>query len=489
MKLNIVLHYWVGLIGMHLLLRRGVGLSFPPLVIYLASVFTFCGALVLHIAVGHSVFLPAFYLPFLLFFWIHAVKTASWRAALAGGAVVATIIYNGGLNIVPMAIVVVAGCAIVTAAIRRRSEPILLAIAIGASAACFAGPKLIPTMLFVESKQFRDTRGVGARPDWLTVETLVREYVDPYGSTPGPGWYEYGNYIGACAMLLIIASMIWILAFQRRSADWLGVSFAVMGIVLLTLSFGEFSRLAPASLLARLPLFGRFRLPSRYTIVFVLAGVVAAAWTVRTLGQDLIVGLRLQAFVAIVCVLALADLVIHNRPVLGQAFSSDPMPARFHWFSGTGRLVTDTTTDWSNMYPALMNDRSIFNCYEPLQLARTADPQLPLISVDGPAKLDRITFTPNRVEFTAVGGTAPSRILLNQNYSAGWRSDAGPVVRDRASGLPYVTLASGQTGKFRFTFVPPGLIAGFVLMTVAVIASAGLSRFVRTGSSARETLV
>src|SRR5262249_28223791 len=68
MKLNIVLHYWVGFVGMHLLLTRIAGLSFVPIVVYLASLFTLAGAHAMHIAVGHSVFLPAFYLPWIVYF-------------------------------------------------------------------------------------------------------------------------------------------------------------------------------------------------------------------------------------------------------------------------------------------------------------------------------------------------------------------------------------------------------------------------------------
>ncbi|PYR17085.1 MAG: hypothetical protein DMF98_27435 [Acidobacteria bacterium] len=68
MKVNIVLHYWIGFVGMHLLLARVIGLTFGPGILYLASVFTLGGASALHLAVGHSVFLPAFYLPLLMFF-------------------------------------------------------------------------------------------------------------------------------------------------------------------------------------------------------------------------------------------------------------------------------------------------------------------------------------------------------------------------------------------------------------------------------------
>ena len=67
-KVNIVLHYWIGLLGMHWLLTRAVRLTFLPLVVYAASIFTLSGSLALHLAAGDSDFLPAFYLPWLLYF-------------------------------------------------------------------------------------------------------------------------------------------------------------------------------------------------------------------------------------------------------------------------------------------------------------------------------------------------------------------------------------------------------------------------------------
>src|SRR5258708_21024026 len=77
MKVNIVLHYWIGLVGMHLLLTDALGLSFLPFVVYLSSVFALSGALALHLAVGHSWILPAFYLPWLVYFYLRALRTGA----------------------------------------------------------------------------------------------------------------------------------------------------------------------------------------------------------------------------------------------------------------------------------------------------------------------------------------------------------------------------------------------------------------------------
>ena len=79
MKINIVLHYWIGFIGMHVLLTRVIGVTFLPAVIYLATLVTASGAPAIHLRVGHSVFLPGFYLPLQIYFFFQALKTGSWK--------------------------------------------------------------------------------------------------------------------------------------------------------------------------------------------------------------------------------------------------------------------------------------------------------------------------------------------------------------------------------------------------------------------------
>src|SRR5688500_16186740 len=72
MKINILLHYWLGFGGMHLLLTRVVGLRSLPIVVFLATMFVASGAPAIHFFAGHSVFLPAFYLPILLYWYFTA---------------------------------------------------------------------------------------------------------------------------------------------------------------------------------------------------------------------------------------------------------------------------------------------------------------------------------------------------------------------------------------------------------------------------------
>ena len=480
-KIEIVLHYWLGFIGMHLLLTEIIGLTFLPLVVYLASVYTLCGALAMHLQVGHSVFLPAFYFPWLLFFFLRAVKWGAIRDALFGGMFVALTIYNAGLHVMSMMVTTIAALAVVSALSLRSWTPIVLATALSVSGGLYAAPKLLPVTLFVAADQFLDTRGSAVHPDQMTAGMVLRSYLDPYqygnmvvDSSQRWPWWEYANYIGLPAVLLIVSCVIWVLLKGRdRREAWLGWSLALTALLLLAWSAGEFSKLAPASLASHVWFISKFRAPSRFTIAFALIGTTLIGWTAKTLAIETTREARF--FAGLVCALASLQLLTQNRSLFVDVFSVPPLERGFRPLHGPRTLMIDHTSDpyapTSPMFRNLMNDTASYNCYESFQLTHAADADHPLVFTKGDANIVDVKFTPNHVEFSAVGGREPTTVLLNQNYGPGWRSNLGPVSVDPQSGKPAVVLASGQTGKFSFVFVAPGVLPGLLIMIASAILS------------------
>ena len=103
MKLNIFLHYLLGFVGMHVLLTRAFKLSYLPGVFFLSCLFTLAGGPVFHLAVGHATFLPYFYLPWVLFFFLRALEGGRLSYGVATAAIFAVAVYNGGIQISFMA--------------------------------------------------------------------------------------------------------------------------------------------------------------------------------------------------------------------------------------------------------------------------------------------------------------------------------------------------------------------------------------------------
>ena len=247
-------------------------------------------------------------------------------------------------------------------------------------------------------------------------------------------------------------------------------------LLTLALTAGEFSVWAPGAIAAYVPPFSNFRIPSRYTIAALLCAVVTLGWAIKTLDLEGALLPRARIVASILCVLAAGDLALRNSQQLRGVFSQDPIDAHFRWLEGSDVLVTDAHSDpyqaGSPMYRALMKGESFYHCYEVMQVVHTADLEHALVSSDGQSKIFNTTFSPNRIDFTVAGGREPSRVRLNQNFAAGWHSDAGVVEPDPETGQPSVVMSPGETGKFSFRFVPAGLLLGCGLELVAIAASA-----------------
>ena len=482
MKINIVLHYWIGFAGMHLLLTRVFGLTFLPAVIYVATLVTAAGAPAIHLRVGHSVFLPGFYLPLQLYFFFKAFKTGEWKDVLLAAITMAVMVFNGGTHILPMSVAALGTFAIVASIARRDWRPLAFFAVFGAAAAAYAAPKLLPVAQFVAGEQFWDTRNDIEKPDLVTPAILEQTYLVPTQRVGGRlpmqrhGWHEYGNYIGTGSAIALAAGLAWVL-IRRLPNYWFGTSLALTAIVLFLLSLGEFSAAAPAVLSRHLPLFSNFRIPSRYTIPFLQFAALTLAWGFQSAVTRYGFSSRARLAVAIACVAASAHLLVINQANFKGVFNQAPFDTTFRWMAGPREIATDADTSayipGSPMLRALVEHRAFFHCYESLQLHRAAVPERPHIFTEGTVRVSDVDFSPNRIAFNVFGGPEPSKILLNYNWGPGWTSTAGPIeLMGNPGKLATVIIAPGQTGRFTFAFTPPGLYAGMALFAIAAIASA-----------------
>jgi hypothetical protein len=486
MKINIVLHYWIGFVGMHLLLTRVIGVRFLPIVIYLATVVTASGATAIHLRVGHSVFLPGLYLPLQLFFFFRAYQTGEWKYILLSAATLALMVFNGGTHILPMSIAALGCFSLAAAVLRRDWRPIALAIAFGVAGLAYSAPKLLPVVQYVTGPQFWDTRNPTEKPDLVTLDMLEQTYLVPTQDVGSRlpmqrhGWHEYGNYVGLGSAIAIVLGVILVLARRAPTHHWFGVSLAVTTLSMFLLSLGEFSAWAPASLVQHLPLFSSFRIPSRYSIPFLQFGTLALAWAIQSLMPRTGLPRAAQIGIAVVALGASAHLIVTNQWNLKQVFTEPPFDTAFRWNGGPHQITTDNEsspyTAGSPMLRALTEDRSFYNCYESLQVTRAAGPGPQVLDINPSARVTDVDFTPNRLTFTIKDGPDPARILLNQNWTAGWTTTAGEIKVGPPTELSSVMVPPGVTGRHSFTFVPPGFYAGTAVFVIAVIASALLWR-------------
>ena len=482
MKINIVLHYWLGFVGMHLLVTRVIGVTFVPAVIYIATLVTASGAPAIHLRVGHSVFLPGCYLPLQLFFFFRAFKTGEWKYLFLSASTLALMIFNGGTHILPMSIAALGMFSLAAAIARRDWRPLAFALAFGALGLAYSAPKLLPVVQYVSGGYFWDTRNPTERPDRVTLEILKQTYLTPTQEVgerlpmQRHGWHEYGNYIGPLSTLAIVVALLYV--FLRRSpADhWFGVSLAVTTVGLFLLSLGEFSEYAPASLAHYVPLFSSFRIPSRYTIPFLQFAALTVAWTFRSM--VLRHGLSSSARLAIAAVAlgASAHLIYVNQWNFRNVFTQPAFDTSFHWMTGPRQIesIADASpyAPGSPMLRALMADRSFFTCYESLQLAHGSGPNVPQVFDANPGnRVGGLDVTPNELAFTVAAGASEARVVLNQNWAPGWTSSVGPITPPKPTELASVIVPAAETGRYRFSFRPPWLLTGVGIFLIAIAAT------------------
>ena len=486
MKINIVLHYWIGFIGMHLLVRRVIGVAFLPVVIYLATLVTASGAPAIHLRVGHSVFLPGFYLPLQLYFFFKAFKTGEWKYIFLSAATLALMVANGGTHILPMSIAALGTFSLCAAIGRRHWRPLALVAVCGAFGMAYAAPKLLPVVEYVTDEHFWDTRNPTEKPDLVTLDLLKQTYLVPTQDVGSRlpmqrhGWHEYGNYIGLGSAIAITVGLIWVLLRRSPREHWFGVSLAITTIVLFLLSLGEFGAYAPAVLSHYLPLFSSFRIPSRYTIPFLQFAALTLGWAFQSIASRYGLPRPARIAIAVAALGASAHLIAVNQWNLKDVFTAAPFDTSFHPMSGPRQITTEVDSSpyapGSPMLRALMEDRSFYTCYESLQLARGAGPGPQVIDANPSARVRDLDFSPNRLTFTVVDGKDDARVVLNQNWAPGWTSTAGEIAVGPPTELSTVTVPPGRTGRFQFTFVPPGFYAGTAAFAFALIATVVLWR-------------
>jgi hypothetical protein len=483
-KLTVLLHYLAGFAGMHVLLRRGLGVASNLYVWFVAAMFTLAGGAALHVAVGHLTFLPYFYLPWILWLFIEALSSGSFRFATGAAAILALAVWNGGIYIAVMAGVALGIFAVSAALCRRDWRPIVMVAFVGALMALASAPKLLPVLIFAADPRKVDIRAFPPGPDLMSVEMLLTSFFEPFQfrrmrlGGMKYGWHEYGNYVGTVAILLGAGSVVTALARFRVREHWLGVSLAVTTVGLLLIAIGDFGPFAPYSLLRRLPGVADLRIPTRYLLLFTVFTAATIGWAAgRRAGAE---AAPLSQPLAVMLILSTVFLAYCNRRLIMNVFVFAPPAQRLAFGAHPPAPAIDPDTDGfaldSPMFRGLLNNRGVLRCNEPLHLPGRVDATRPILFADGQATISRVNFTPNRIEFAVVTRGGPGRVFMNQRYVAGWGSTAGPIAIDEATQLPYVAIPATATGSYSFTFSPRGLVAGLLALMLGLALAAATWR-------------
>ena len=180
-KIVVLLHYLAGFAGMHVLLRRGLGVT-SIISGSAASMFTLGGGAALHLAVGHLTFLPVCSLPWILWMFIEALSSGSVRSRTgacsadgAGGVERRRLHHrhDGGLRS--------------ASSLRSRlsadatGDQLAMLAFVGVLMVLASAPKLLPqALIFAADPRKVDIRAFPAGPDVMSLEMLRTSFLEPF---------------------------------------------------------------------------------------------------------------------------------------------------------------------------------------------------------------------------------------------------------------------------------------------------------------------
>ena len=473
-KVNIVLHYLLCFAGMHLLLTRIVGIRSFFVVLFLNTAYTLSGGIALHLAVGHTTFLPFLYIPWVFYFFLLSMERGRAVPAGAAGCVIGIMLLNGGFNPVALLLVTMLVLTGLFTLLRGNMTAIKALAIAGVFAFLFSAPKLIPAYMFTQSDFTVDARtGTDISdhvPDEVIVQSLLKRkqrVEDKVHPRQRAGWHEYGNYAGRLLPVMFLAGLVFGLVRFRKYRTGYMLPFLITGLFLLLMTKGA-APYFPYTYLKQLPLFDQFRMPGRYILMVVFCMVLAVGFAWRHLRSFPGRSRKVRAGIAVLMLAGMVDIVDANRRYLGRAFPYQPAireapagePIRFDtesspWVGG------------SPMYTSMVNNRSMVQCYEPIQSLMAWEKNRDLVYAIGPRpEFKEFRFSQNAISVKLVN-SRPVRLAVNQNFNHGWKVAIGDTIQSPARGLA-IDIPEGES-TVRFEFFPPYLGAGVSLFMVGIL--------------------
>src|SRR5215467_1978939 len=459
--LEIFLHLAIAFAG-GCLLARVIDLARPAALVC-ASAFPASSWQYLYLAVGHLNFLPAAYLPWVLALLIVAVERKSLFVAAIGGLVCALTFTEGNYSFLYAAIMV-AILSLALAVSHRSARPALTGLMLGIFAASFAAMKLIPAweMLTVHPRppfgpEYDDLKLMSVYL-FSRNQDLYRNGVSVFLLS------EYGAYLSPAFAVL---APIGIFGARLRSSPWLAGA-----VLFFLLAQGDGGRHSALAMLRYLPLTHQIDLPARFIIGFSFCTGVLAA-----LGADSLCRLswRWATGVAVALLaVGLIDSWMVGPPNLRYMFHNRIEPLRKtaefrQWFVANPENQTEI---------ALANMGSA-NCqgygYNSIPTTASARNNPTDISYRGEyyllgsGRVLQTRWTPNELSYD-VYASAPTVLVINQNYYPGWRIETGTASFVTEGTLLALKLPPGRQ-QVTLVYRPRFLLVAFALTLGASIAT------------------
>ncbi len=451
-KLFVLVHAWAGFAGMYLLARKhdlGVAGAILASLTWAAS-----GFFASHGSGGHSAFMPFYLAPWLLLAWRAAATDA--RHAVSVAALLVLTLLEGGVYPFPYFVLLLSFDAFVRLVMRENVRGILLAGVVSGVLTALAGAiRLVP----MADELRRNPRPMQSRDGITFAEVIemltVRKHGFRYEGHPFV-WPEYVTYVGYGVLTLSALGLLWSLA-RRRFRVAVGLA------VFLGLMMGDRGPASPWELLHALPVYESLRVPTRFAVLFTLyLGLLAGVGLEVLRGRFPRLAPAAYLVIAGIC----ADMLIVHFPTINRwaypPVRSDFVAERYH-------LSTLNYRRHYASFPRMhLGSRGCYEAmaFKPAKGLWTGDrPQARLLQ--GTGELLAFSRTNNRV-WLEVHMDGPGRLLVNQNYAPGFRTNIGEILEHE--GKLALDLPAGKH-DIEVRYLPATLVPALLLSALGILLS------------------
>ena len=465
--LEIFLHLALAFAGGYVL-ARVLGLNLLGRVVC-AAAFPASSWLYLHLAVGHLNFLPAAYLPWILAILILAAERRSMFLVALGGLVCALTFTEGNYTFL-YAGILVALLSLWLSIVHRSIWPLLAGMALGIFAGAFAALKIIPAW---EMLSIHPRPPFGPEYDDFNMmmvylfsrnQDLYRVGVSVFLMA------EYGAYWAPAFALLGAVGIF--------GARWKTIPWLIGTVAFFLLAEGDSGPHSLLMALRWLPMAHEIDLPARFIIGMSFCTGVLAAYGADWLSR---IHWRWAPRIAIALVaIGLIDSWMVGPPNLRYLFHNDiePLPhsAEFRQYF-VPNPGNQTEIAIANM--GSVNCQGYGYCSIPTTALASNNPSDAIAYkgeyyLPGPGRLLQTEWSPNRLSYD-VFAPAPTTLVINQNYYAGWRIVGGDLSFTKEGTLLAVSLPAGHR-QVTLVYRPRYLLPAFTLTLIASIATLVLWR-------------
>ena len=481
MKISILLHYVIALLGMYLLGRRLFKINSFFLILLASSIFVFNSFISLHLTVGHAWMLPFAYIPFIFLFFEEYVRYRRNTYLILSAVGISLMIFEGGIYPVPLTALFFIIYSIFRYLTTVNKNYPLSLIRLGALSFLLSSVRLIPLIDYISAHP-RLTSGFEIIPFGAlskiflgTDQTILLHFFEGQGY----GWHEYGCYIGISLLILFLISLV--INFFLKDKELKNVALVMCMIVFFLIFLGTFHRYAPYNIIKRLPIFDCLHVSGRFLLIltFIASLFLFSLFRIieETFGRIKNKNTRsfLNILISVASILIIFDLFGVNTKTYKDAFTIDPNSISYLNMESYDKYkyrYTDKLPDYgagSSMYPALrMNTGTIYD-YEPNPPKMGFDfNKLLVFSANNKTEINNIKFTPNKISFS-VNSPVKSKIFLNQNYVRGWKFSLAGVELKNDKDKPSIELERGVYKDVYFYYFPDSIYLGLAYSIIGII--------------------